>query len=133
MTREIEYERKIKKFVTVAFKIFFGILIAILIALLLGYVIMWLWNWLMPDLFGLPTVGYWKAVGILVLAKFLFGGLGGHHSGKSKDKSRRRCRPKETMPFKGDFSKWKHYEKFWEAEGETAYKAYVERLEQEDK
>lgn len=46
-------------------------------AFLLGYVVMSLWNWLMPELFGLATITYWKAFGILVLAKILFGGFGG--------------------------------------------------------
>jgi len=46
-------------------------------AFLLGYVVMLLWNWLMPELFGLATITYWQAFGILVLAKILFGGFGG--------------------------------------------------------
>ncbi|MBI3501648.1 MAG: hypothetical protein HY063_07625 [Bacteroidetes bacterium] len=48
-------------------------------AFLLGYVVMALWNWLMPELFGLGMITYWKAFGILVLAKILFGGFRGRH------------------------------------------------------
>lgn len=44
---------------------------------LLGYVVMALWNWLMPELFGLGVITYWKAFGILVLCKILFGGFRG--------------------------------------------------------
>lgn len=50
---------------------------------LLGYVVMSLWNWLMPELFGLATITYWKAFGILVLAKILFGGFRGRGCGGS--------------------------------------------------
>lgn len=46
---------------------------------LFGCIVMVLWNWLMPDLFGLPTLSFWQAAGLLVLCKILFGGIGGGH------------------------------------------------------
>ena len=47
-----------------------------------GCIVMLLWNWLMPELFGLQTISFWQAAGLLVLCKILFGGLGGgHHHG----------------------------------------------------
>ena len=42
-----------------------------------GAVVMGLWNALMPDLFGWHLIGYWQAVGLLVLSKVLLGGLRG--------------------------------------------------------
>lgn len=127
-----ETRTKIKKFVTIAFKVFFGIIAAIVFALLFGYGIMWLWNWLMPELFGLVKIGYWQAVGILVLGRLLFGGLGSGHSRRSnKSRSQNRCRPSGPFGLKSDFPNWKHYEKFWEEEGESAYKEYVRRQEKE--
>jgi len=42
-----------------------------------GFVMMSLWNWLMPALFGLPPIGFWQALGLLVLARVLFGGFRG--------------------------------------------------------
>ena len=39
---------------------------------LFAAVTMWLWNWLMPALFKLPTIGFWQAVGILMLSHILF-------------------------------------------------------------
>ncbi len=42
-----------------------------------GVVMMWLWNWLVPSIFGLTTIGYLQALGLLVLARILFGGFGG--------------------------------------------------------
>jgi hypothetical protein len=43
----------------------------------LGFVVMALWNWLMPPIFGLHTITYWQAYGLLILSKILFGGLRG--------------------------------------------------------
>jgi hypothetical protein len=43
----------------------------------LGAVVMGLWNWLMPGLFGSPLIGFWQALGLLVLSKILLGGLRG--------------------------------------------------------
>ena len=42
-----------------------------------GFAVMWLWNWLMPALFGLHVIGYWQALGLLVLSKILFSGFRG--------------------------------------------------------
>ena len=36
-----------------------------------------LWNWLMPDIFGLRTITYWQALGLMVLSWFLFRGFRG--------------------------------------------------------
>lgn len=41
-------------------------------AFLCGWFVMLLWNWLMPLLFGLITIGYWEACGIMLLCGFLF-------------------------------------------------------------
>lgn len=34
---------------------------------------MWLWNWLMPAIFGLPTIGYLQALGLIILSRILVG------------------------------------------------------------
>ena len=44
-----------------------------------GSVVMLLWNALLPALFGLKTITFWQALGILVLSKILFGGFRGGH------------------------------------------------------
>jgi hypothetical protein len=43
-----------------------------------GAAVMLLWNALVPQLFHGPQLGYWQAVGLLVLSRVLFGGLRGH-------------------------------------------------------
>ncbi len=35
----------------------------------------------MPCIFNLPELDFWQAVGLLVLCKILFGGIGGGHHG----------------------------------------------------
>jgi len=52
-------------------------LLALAVLALLGLVVMSLWNWLTPALFGWKTLGYWQAVGLIVLCRLLFGGFGG--------------------------------------------------------
>jgi hypothetical protein len=55
-------------------------------SLLLSWVLTWcvvaaavslptwlLWNWLMPELFGLPSINFFQAFGLLLLSGFLFG------------------------------------------------------------
>ena len=97
------------------------------LAILFGFIVMWLWNWLMPELFGLPTLTFWKAVGVVILSKLLLGGFGGKSGGKGgSHKHHREC--EKGSKKKKDFSKWAHYAKFWEEEGEKAYEEYCERM-----
>jgi hypothetical protein len=68
-----------------------GLKIAMLVLVLgaaLSFVVMSLWNWLMPVLFGLHRIGFWQALGLLLLAKILFGGFRGSRGGRSQWKGR---------------------------------------------
>ena len=56
---------------------------------LFGAVTMWLWNWLMPAIFKLPAIGFWQAVGILVLSHILFKGGHFRRAGRSRWKKER--------------------------------------------
>ncbi|MEI7830401.1 MAG: hypothetical protein WCI31_11555 [Prolixibacteraceae bacterium] len=64
-----------------------AILIPIAIAagvFVFGSAVMLLWNNLLPAVFGIGTITFWQAIGILVLSKILFGGFsGGHRHGRS--------------------------------------------------
>lgn len=55
----------------------------LLVALAAGSAAVWLlWNWLMPEIFKLPQISYWQAMGLLVLSRLLVGGWGSrkpHH------------------------------------------------------
>ena len=56
-----------------------GIVVGILAAFVFGWLVMILWNWLMPALFGLSTITFWQAWGLVILAHLLFKGGHGHH------------------------------------------------------
>ncbi|WP_461246654.1 hypothetical protein [Treponema sp. R6D11] len=49
-----------------------------------GAVAMLLWNALLPQLFNLPTLSYWQAVGLMLLARILFGDIGGWGHGRHR-------------------------------------------------
>lgn len=124
---KMQVERKTKDYVTKGFKIVFFVLLGIGIAFLVGYIVMRLWNWLMPELFDLPLISYWQAVGVLVLAKIIFG-FGGGDGPRSRNKTKNRSKVGRCGSLRRDFSEWKHYDEFWNEEGEQAYKNYVEQL-----
>ena len=139
MTHKQKIEKRIKKdvehHVAKVFKVVFKAIAFIGLFLLAIYVLMRLWNWLMPDLFGLGTITYWQALGILVLAKIIFG-FGGGDSGKSGRKKRHKNRfgkKEKCSSLRRDFSEWKLYDDFWETEGEAAFKAYIEKRDNQDK
>jgi hypothetical protein len=66
-------------------KVIFMIIAGLFFAALFAGVVMYLWNWLMPDLFGLNMIGYWQAIGIIILSRILFGSWSGN-SGMKKCK-----------------------------------------------
>ena len=124
-------EHRVKSRVETFFKGFVKVIVMILAAivflLLLGYGFMWLWNWLMPEVFGLPMLSYWKAVGILFMAKLLFGNFTGEHHKRHSKKSRRKSKNGMRSHCQNDFSKWEYYDEFWNTEGKSAFEAFVER------
>ena len=45
----------------------------------LGAAVMLLWNWVVPPIFPAATeIGFWRALGLLVLCRILFGGFRGN-------------------------------------------------------
>ena len=101
-----------------------GVLAAGAFALAFGWFVMLLWNWLMPAVFGLGAITYWQAFGIVVLAKLIFGavgGRGGHDRRWHRDKNGRGH---------GDWrgpERWRHWREFWEQEGRAAFERFQER------
>ena len=41
-----------------------------------GVAVRWLWNTLLPPIFGWKAITFWQALGLLALARILFGGFG---------------------------------------------------------
>lgn len=60
--------------------IYWLIVFVVVISLLEALPLMWLWNWLMPYLFGLPVINFWKALGISLLTSLMFS----HNTGSRK-------------------------------------------------
>lgn len=46
-----------------------------LLGVIFGFLIAWLWNHTMTEVFGLPRIHFWHAIGLFVLAKLFFGGI----------------------------------------------------------
>jgi len=53
----------------------------LIVLVIFSVAVMLLWNWLMPPLFGLMTISFWQALGIIVLCRILFGSFNfGNHA-----------------------------------------------------
>jgi hypothetical protein len=59
---------------------FVGVLV--LWTLLVTLPVQLLWNWLCPTIFGLPKIGFFQTMGLLLLVNFIF-----NRNGGSKDKT----------------------------------------------
>jgi len=59
---------------TIKFR-FAGIGIMLVTCAVFGVVVMLLWNALMPQIFTFPQISYLQSVGLLILARMLFGGM----------------------------------------------------------
>lgn len=66
-----------------------GLALGVILAFFFGWLVMLLWNWIMPPVFGLGTITFWQAWGLVILAHLLFK-AGGHEH------------------FKHDGPPWKH-------------------------
>lgn len=126
-----------------------------------GFVVKGLWNWLMPELFGLKEINYWQGLGILLLAKILFGSIGGNTSSKSKDSESDGVRraigqalhegmqqefykeydkkhsqvPQEECEKHSsseNIDQEKLYDKWWAEEGEMKFESYLRKIEKEE-
>ncbi|GJI98014.1 hypothetical protein RugamoR57_47320 [Duganella caerulea] len=77
---------------------------------LLAWVVMMLWNWVMPGVFaGSMQIDYWRALGLLVLCRILFGGFrgrhgGGFHGGRERWQRWQAMTPEERAQFHKDRS-----------------------------
>jgi hypothetical protein len=113
-----------------------GIVIACFLALIFGLLVKWLWAVTLTPLFNLPQLTYWQAVGLIILAKLIFGGIG-----HNKDNTRFARHKKWHDRFNGHYDNQrspfnrflfgaahgKYYKEFWEKEGKQAFADYLER------
>ena len=71
------------------------LLIAVMVMFGMGQGVEHLWNWLMPEIFGLRSITFWQAVGLLTLSWILFGGFGWLNP-----------RPRRYAYSRGDWGRW---------------------------
>lgn len=89
------------------------ILVAIVAFVALGgYVVMALWNWLLPPLFGWHAVTFWQALGLLVLCRLLFGGMGMARGGRPRWRNGAWARWRDMPPEERERVREKIREKF---------------------
>jgi hypothetical protein len=119
MTRHEAFFRetsKGKRVLKITGFVILGALAAAFFALLFGYIVMLLWNWLMPEIFSLGMITFWQAVGLILLARLIFGGF--KHGG---DEHKSFTKKKFARP---DFEKGRNFESFWKDQGKSAYERY---------
>jgi hypothetical protein len=91
----------------VAFHVFMAVVLGGAFVLFFGYAVMFLWNAVMPALLGVGHLHFWKAVGLLLLARILVGGF--HRGGFG---GHRRF---------GRRSSFRQYEDWWREVGEQSF------------
>lgn len=92
------------------------VIFGLLMVLLVGVVTQFLWNFVMPYIFGLPSISFWQALALFLLAKVIFGfGGGGKKWGGYRNHQMKRqwaeryskLSPEERAKFKEKFTeKW---------------------------
>jgi hypothetical protein len=85
---ERKIENRIAKMIGIGVMIFVASAVFILVG---GIVVQALWNWLVPDIFGLPMLDFWQALGLLALTRILFGNMsmGGGKGGRGWGRHRK--------------------------------------------
>ncbi len=97
----------------------FAIVIAAAVFMLFGTIVLHLWNAVMPQLFGVGHLDFWRAVGLLLLARILVGGF--HHGGFAR-----------RHPF-GRRDAWRQYEDWWREVGRQSFRDYSSTPPTEEK
>jgi len=111
-----------------------GVIGAALFALVFGWLVMILWNWLMPMIFHLGEITYWQSFGIVILAKLLFGGIGGPRGGRGRGGGGPwKGNPWGGNPWEGRHGRddWRLYHEFWDREGREAFERFRQKKDTE--
>ena len=110
-----------------------GIVIGLAFALVFGIFVRLLWNWLLPDVFGLREITYVQAIGMIFLARILFGargmhgmrpGFAGGWHGHGPWAWGGPCSSGDVA--NGHIKDWRRYDEWWEAEGRETFRKYIE-------
>jgi hypothetical protein len=117
--------------------VFVGVVVACFFALIFGLLVQWLWGVTLAPLFNLPRLTYWQAVGLIILAKLLFGGVGHPHKDSDHSFRHKKWHDRfEGFHRKNDFSSdrknsnmenGEYYREFWEKEGKKAFEDFLDK------
>lgn len=101
-----------------------GLAGAVVFGVVFGLLIQFLWNATLSEMFGFPTLSFWQAIGLFILAKLFFGfGAGGNSSAQKRKKEssdKRLAVESEDVPELADES----FKKYWQEEGKQSYEAF---------
>ncbi|MFC2137454.1 hypothetical protein ACFLTE_04700 [Bacteroidota bacterium] len=106
--------------------IIFGLIMATIFGLAFGYFVMLVWNWIMPGIFGLTTITFWQAFGIVLLARLIFGGFKHGHDNDHRPPFAKHF-PRRPSRHSNNCKDWRYYGEFWKEEGEEAFNEYVKK------
>lgn len=113
------------------FKLF---LMMIAMLTLVGFGFMLLWNAIVPDVFGLGEITFFKGIGLIILAKILFGGV----SPNMPKKSPQPVKAKDTQPTNTEeppvdtTNADQLFERWWDEEGEKYFDDYFKRSQESE-
>jgi hypothetical protein len=115
--------------------VFGGLVLAGAFGLAFGWFVQLLWNKLLPQLFGLPLIGYWQAFGIVVLARLIFGSPGGwygHRHGRGSWKGYRWSGHHDDWKPGGSYKNWRYYDEYWKDEGKKSFETWLAKEEKKE-
>jgi hypothetical protein len=91
-----------------------------------GYAVMWLWNHVLAAVLDVPSITFWQALGLFLLAKLFFGFGGGTQGGAPKQAQHKRHREPATVATTDERLPTDDlFKQYWRDEGKRAYEAYL--------
>jgi hypothetical protein len=90
-----------------------------------GYAVMWLWNHVLAAVFDVPSVTFWQALGLFLLAKLFFGFGSGQGGGAKHGQRARHREPTTVATTEERVPTDALFKQFWREEGKQAYGAYL--------
>ncbi len=79
----------------------------------------------LAEMFGLPTISLWQAIGLFILAKLFFGfGAGGSSSSRKPKRQSSDQGPGEESDGVSKLADDETFKKFWQEEGKESYEAF---------
>ena len=112
--------------------IFESLFQSLFLAILFGLFVMLLWNALLPELFKFPEVNYLQSVGLIILARLIFGGIAFRYDHKKSKKSHNRQEKLIGLSQLDDIGDWKDYDTYWDEEGKKNFEDYKKRMKESD-